>query len=292
MTPYERRIDQIQKEIIQQYGEETLSFIQTIDEGFLRMSLAGYTLKKSLAERTERERQLYQMMLWYVTQIDEAKKLWSKADQEKKDKLNTEERWQEEAMHLKKSNYKELVRGVSKAFNEWQTKGEFEKRVDYDQRLKDSSAIALDRICLEEILKKEHYLSGNTEVKLDKDAARTASYYSLHIGRFDADREVYPVYSYDFTGEFPCPTETAKEISGDTHQIKIKASDFHLAMCNDGLILGSIKIEVLDRDNKVIYSRTLNNDNKEGKVLPLEIKREFLEIEENPYLKDYVFTYK
>ena len=63
-------------------------------------------------------------------------------------------------------------------------------------------------------------------------------------------------------------------------------------MCNDGLIIGSIKADVLDPNRNVIYSKNVANNNKEKKVLPLEIKREFLEIEENPYLKDYVFTYK
>ena len=121
--------------------------------------------------------------------------------------------------------------------------------------------------------------------------------YELHIQRFDVDREVYPIYInryqqgyYDFSGDFPCPTEIAKGISGDTYEIKI--SDLHLAMCNDGLIIGSIKADVLDPNRNVIYSKNVANNNKEKKVLPLEIKREFLEIEENPYLKDYVFTYK
>ena len=280
MTPYERRIDQIQKQAMQRYGMDALSEIM-LDEGLLRLSVAGYKMK---SRHTQQDTRSFQIVSWYLTQVQAAKKLWSKADVEKQKRKEAERARRKEIEHLKESNYGELLRDISNDFNRWQTKGEFEKRVDYDQRLKDSSVVVLNRISMDDILDWENYWRENIN-------------YELHIQRFDVDREVYPIYInryqqgyYDFSGDFPCPTEIAKGISGDTYEIKI--SDLHLAMCNDGLIIGSIKADVLDPNRNVIYSKNVANNNKEKKVLPLEIKREFLEIEENPYLKDYVFTYK
>lgn len=280
MTPYERRIDQIQKQAMQRYGMDALSVIM-LDEGLLRLSVAGYKMK---SRHTQQDTRSFQIVSWYLTQVQAAKKLWSKADVEKQKRKEAERARRKEIEHLKESNYGELLRDISNDFNRWQTKGEFEKRVDYDQRLKDSSVVVLNRISMDDILDWENYWRENIN-------------YELHIQRFDVDREVYPIYInryqqgyYDFSGDFPCPTEIAKGISGDTYEIKI--SDLHLAMCNDGLIIGSIKADVLDPNRNVIYSKNVANNNKEKKVLPLEIKREFLEIEENPYLKDYVFTYK
>lgn len=280
MTPYERRIDQIQKQAMQRYGMDALSVIM-LDEGLLRLSVAGYKMK---SRHTQQDTRSFQIVSWYLTQVQAAKKLWSKADVEKQKRKEAERARRKEIEHLKESNYGELLRDISNDFNRWQTKGEFEKRVDYDQRLKDSSVVVLNRISMDDILDWENYWRENIN-------------YELHIQRFDVDREVYPIYInryqqgyYDFSGDFPCPTEIAKGISGDTYEIKI--SDLHLAMCNDRLIIGSIKADVLDPNRNVIYSKNVANNNKEKKVLPLEIKREFLEIEENPYLKDYVFTYK
>lgn len=280
MTPYERRIDQIQKQAMQRYGMDALSVIM-LDEGLLRLSVAGYKMK---SRHTQQEVRSNQIVSWYLTQVQAAKKLWSKADVEKQKRKEAERARRQEIEHLKESNYGALVRDISNDFNEWQAKGEFEKRVDYDQRLKDSSVVVLDRISMDNILGWEKYWRENIN-------------YELHIQRFDVDREVYPIYInryqqgyYDFSGDFPCPTEIAKGISGDTYEIKI--SDLHLAMCNDGLIIGSIKADVLDPNRNIIYSKNVVNNNKERKVLPLEIKRAFLEIGENPYLQDYVFTYK
>lgn len=280
MTPYERRIDQIQKQAMQRYGMDALSVIM-LDEGLLRLSVAGYKMK---SRHTQQEVRSNQIVTWYLTQVQAAKKLWSKADVEKQKRKDAERARRQEIEHLKESNYGALVRDISNDFNEWQAKGEFEKRVDYDQRLKDSSVVVLDRISMDNILGREKYWRENIN-------------HELHIQRFDVDREVYPIYInryqqgyYDFSGDFPCPTEIAKGISGDTYEIKI--SDLHLAMCNDGLIIGSIKADVLDPNRNIIYSKNVVNNNKERKVLPLEIKRAFLEIGENPYLKDYVFTYK
>ena len=203
MTPYERRIDQIQKQAMQRYGMDALSVIM-LDEGLLRLSVAGYKMK---SRHTQQDTRSFQIVSWYLTQVQAAKKLWSKADVEKQKRKEAERARRKEIEHLKESNYGELLRDISNDFNRWQTKGEFEKRVDYDQRLKDSSVVVLNRISMDDILDWENYWRENIN-------------YELHIQRFDVDREVYPIYInryqqgyYDFSGDFPCPTDIAKGIS-------------------------------------------------------------------------------
>lgn len=287
MTPYERRIDQIQKQAMQRYGMDALSVIM-LDEGLLRLSVAGYKMK---SRHTQQEVRSNQIVTWYLTQVQAAKKLWSKADVEKQKRKDAERARRQEIEHLKESNYGEFVSGISNVFNEWQAKGEFEKRADYDQRLKDSSVVVLDRICSDKILRWEKSLSERTGTSIDTDDSKDIYDNDLHFMRFDVDREVYPTYIGNyFTGEFPCPTEIARSISDHTYQTR--TSDVRLLMCNDGIIIGSIKVEVLDRNREVIYSKTVRDITKDRKSFPIEVKRAFLEIQENPYLKDYVFTYK
>ena len=316
MTPYERKIVQINRQAIQRYGLKDALAMSLLSEGFLELSIDALKLQ---GLRTAQDVRQYQMASWYLTQLREAKKLWSKVDEEKKRRLaeekrqrealqakaeeeakrkEEEERRKEEAERIMRrahdllmaSGYENLTSDISRSFNKWQAKGEFEKRADYDQRLKDSSVIVLNRMCSKSVQE----LEENWENEFLDNSDR-----QLQIGGYDVDQEIYPIYIkrdqerenfYDFTGSFQCPTDIARKISDHTYRIDV--SNFHLAMCSDGILLDSIRVRVLDKNNKIVLSKTAHNDNKARAVSPLEIRSSSLDIQENPYVKGYAYVYK
>ena len=316
MTPYERKMVQINRLAVQRYGLSDALTLSILNEGFLELSIDALKLQ---GLRTAQDVRQYQMASWYLAQLREAKKLWSKVDEEKKRRL-AEEKRQREALQVKAeeeakrkaeeerrkeeaerimrrahdllmaSGYENLTSDISRSFNKWQAKGEFEKRADYDQRLKDSSVIVLNRMCSKSVQE----LEENWENEFLDNSDR-----QLQIGGYDIDQEIYPIYIkrnqgrenfYDFTGSFQCPADIARKISDHTYRIDV--SNFHLAMCSDGILLDSIRVRVLDKNNKIVLSKTAHNDNKARAVSPLEIRSSSLDIQENPYVKGYAYVYK
>lgn len=316
MTPYERKMAQINEQAIQRYGLSDALALSLLNEDLLEFSIAGFKLQ---GLRTAKDVRNYQMASWYLTQLRAAKKLWSKADEEKKRRL-AEEKRQREALQAKAeeearrkaeeerrkeeeerrmreaynrlmaSGYGDLTKDIATSFDKWQSKGEFEKRADYDQRLKDSSVIVLNRMCSKSVQE----LEENWENDFADNYSR-----QLQIGGYDVDQEIYPIYIkrdqgregfYDFTGSFQCPVDIARKISDHTYRIDV--SNFHLAMCSDGILLDSIRVRVLDKNNKVVLGKTAHNDDKARAVSPLEIRSSSLDIQENPYVKGYAYVYK
>ena len=241
-TAYQKRMEQIDKELAQKFGYSEPNNIVALE---ILNGMTDY-YKGINSSRAK-------IYSWYTKEQEAAKKLKTQADfdREKKEqeealakkkaeeakraaqaaesaKRQAEEEAAEEAELLyKNSDYYNLNKKIGKQFEKWSKKGEFETTSSYEERLKNQSVEKFYQIC-------EAIITDFFEE------------YSIDVvcGKYDADNQIFPVTIYvpskfweqlhrkNYTIEVPIPIEEASDFKSSTgHFVSSSSYETKWEMC-------------------------------------------------------------
>ncbi|MDR0419949.1 MAG: hypothetical protein LBH30_00630 [Prevotellaceae bacterium] len=194
-TAYEKRVEQIEKEAAQKLG------YPQYNEVVAMMLLDG--MNDALSARNTKKAKAF---MWYADELEKAEKLKTpeeirrekqeaeevrrkSAEREKKEEEQRQQKYELQKEREKQEAYwnsdiGEIEKSIKEKFVKWSEKGELEKTVDYQERLKTQSQDAFVQICIEKI---------NDRIRFLK------KYVSSELLAYNADDEYYPI-SFTFRG--------------------------------------------------------------------------------------------
>lgn len=160
--------------------------------------------------------------------------------------------------NLENSDYVEIGKAIKLEFENWAVKGEFEKTLDYQNRISKESSEQFATICLKEITKKTDPYSISNQNEYNR-------WLYIKLKRYDADKELYYIsLSKEYSGGIelvgvlkilPMDAQELKENFEDYKQI-VEAKDWFFS--NHNLFPSKIK---LSKTKEYIITYNLSNKN-------------------------------
>lgn len=196
-----------------------------------------------------------------------------KEAKERKLKLEQEKKLLAEQEAYQKTDVGNIRKNIQSAFEKWNQKGEFEKEVDYAERLKTQSQNAFDEICINQIKTKIN--DYNNDYNLRKELSTYNSENEFFIVSFQ-------INSVKWQNKLNIPISKAEDFKNNFSDLNSEIDEYDWCFVENNLCPTLI---------------TLNNDNSNYKF-PLsltnqsEISISFDDFKiENQYLKGYTFKY-
>ncbi len=292
-TTYVKRIEQIEKEAAQKLGYSRMNEIVAllIMEG-LSDALDGYITKKA------------RVAVWYSEELQKAESLKTAEEiGQEKQKAETEKRKSEETAEKRRKaeearaairRYESSDRGqienlIKHNFANWQTKGEFEKQADYEERLKTQSLQKFPEICVEAI--KYRIINKIYNPFLWHDRIRTKYLvYNSEDEFFDVSFALKN--GTEWRSKINIPIENAENLKNKFEYLKVKINDYDWCFVDNSLYPTLV---IMYTDNNPQKSLLIPNDSvyKFFSLIesPQKVSFAFNDLDiENEYLKDEVFN--
>lgn len=213
--------------------------------------------------------------------LNEAEKLKTGKDIEKdkfeKEKIDTEE---SERKYLKSDEVK-IKNSINEIFKKWNQKGEFEKEIDYEERLKNKSKESFSKICIVQI---KNEIKNNKYGFSEHDGNR--DYWKKELSFYNSEKELFTVKfelnGVEWQNDITISIAKAEGFKENWKDLKFEIDDYNWSFVDNNLCPNLVILKNIDTK----YKFPLSLKNK------LDISYSFNDFEiNNPYLKDYVFSY-
>lgn len=174
-----------------------------------------------------------------------------------------------------KTDVGNIRRNVQSAFEKWNQKGEFEKEIDYAERLKTQSQKAFEEICIKQI--KDKIKNYNNEYNFKKE-----------LSTYDSENEFFTV-SFKINGvewqnKINIPISQAQNFKTEWSDLDSEINDYDWCFVENSLCPTVITLRNQDNTSKYKFPLSLNNQ--------LDISYSFDNLGiDNPYLSGYIFKY-
>lgn len=198
---------------------------------------------------------------------------------EKEAKVRAEQKKKERELQAAQEAYEKtdvgaIHKNIKIAFEKWNLKGEFEKEVDFVERLQNQSQTAFDGICLEQIK--------------DRIENKDEYYWKKELLPYDAENEFFPVSfkinDISWQSNISIPIDQAETFKNKFNNLRFDISDYDWCFVENSLFPSLITLESRDNDTKYQFPVLIQNQS--------EISQSFENLEiDNPYLIGYVFKF-
>lgn len=279
-TIYEKKKSELQTQIALNYGLNALADIQSIEEEKGEQEI----LKQKDAAT------ISTLLLGYPTNITSAVSFYAK-ELKKIQGLKTNIDFQRDKVEEKKREQKkyeetdigEIKKNIKTAFDTWNKKGEFEKEIDYPERLKTHSISAFENICIKEIWREiDNKNTGfsNQPFKMHNIKLN----YNSEKEFFDISFELFNGGLYfkgiQYKGKIYIPLEQAQKFKQEINEY---GEDTYIDYYDWCLVGNDLTPTIITLNNyKVLVTL----------VAPKEIMIPFNELNiNNQNLNDYIFNY-
>ncbi len=196
-----------------------------------------------------------------------------KEAKERKLKLEQEKKLLAEQEAYQKTDVGNIRKNIQSAFEKWNQKGEFEKEVDYAERLKNQSKNAFDEICINQIKAKIN--DYNNDYNLRKELSTYNSENEFFIVSFQ-------INSVKWQNKLNIPISKAEDFKNNFSDLNSEIDEYDWCFVENNLCPTLI---ILNNDNSN-YKFPLSLTNQS------EISISFDDFKiENQYLKGYTFKY-
>lgn len=283
-TPYQKKQLELSKKYFQIfYGYrmtmadevfyEQLAQGEDAQEFLLAMGILGYAMSNT-------EAQVKKVLTQMKNEYAAAEKLKNATDfrlekevKARKEQAEKERKLRAEQEAYAKTDVGSIQKNIKSDFEKWNQKGEFEKEVDYAERLKTQSQNAFDEICINQIKTKIN--DYNNDYNLRKELSTYNSENEFFIVSFQ-------INSVKWQNKLNIPISKAEDFKNNFSDLNSEIDEYDWCFVENNLCPTLI---------------TLNNDNSNYKF-PLsltnqsEISISFDDFKiENQYLKGYTFKY-
>jgi hypothetical protein len=303
-TAYEKKKTELLLQIWQKYGQRTATLIgntlsnKTDKEVFEYAKAAeeGIAVAALYGKSDER----FNAIIWYAKELKKIQKLKTAAELKQEKDRQTLLAQQE----FEKTDYGSIYKSIKSDFQPWNQKGEFEKQIDYDERLKNQSKDKFIEVCIKKTQETIKNFGGN-DSQLRKE-----------LLKYNSEDESFTV-SFKFKekewqNKLKIPIEKAEGFKEKWNQLKWQKNHDDWCLIGNDLFPTIITLaysntykeeysntddEEYSNTQKEEYSNTQNVDNTTYSLdLPLkgqtEITIPFDKLEmQNTYLKNFVFKY-
>jgi len=284
-TPYQKRQLELSKKYFQIFYGYRMSmadevFYEQLAEGkdaqefLLAMGILGYAMNHS-------EAQVKKVLTQMKNEYAQAEKLKNATDfrLEKEAKAKAEQAKKERELRATQEAYAKtdvgsIQKNIKSEFEKWNQKGEFEKEIDYTERLKNQSRTAFDSICLEKI-----------ETKING----FYSYYGTkELSKYNSEKEFFTVSfkinDLEWQSDINIPISQAEKFKNNFSDLRFKIGDYDWCFVENSLCPTLVTLTNRDNDTKYQFPVLLQNQS--------EITQSFNNLEiANQYLNGYVFKF-
>ncbi len=256
-TAYEKKVSQIKNKY-----EERMSRMVLAGGGRIVLEGLMFKMKKELKDAEKLK-----------TKVDFQREKKKRIEEEKrKEQERIEEEKREKQEEYENSDFRIIFKGVKSSFAKWNKKGEFEKKEDFYNRLRDKSKEKFVEICINEIKNRISFLWKRIE-NGDKYAFED-------VGTYDSEKEFFPI-SFK-VGKHVWKTTINVPI-GEAKNFK---NEVRWTMGKFGIIDNQLFPTVIALKHKEVYKKL--NVSLKG-LTGINISFDELGID-NEFLKGYVFT--
>lgn len=203
-TPYEKKKEALSVQFFKDLGVSPATIKKYVDAG----EIGGIFLLGNISEKLNTEKGML-LLLKYNNDIKNAEKLKNATDfkrdeekrlaeQRKKEAEQAKQRERENQQELarqeeqrqrdfKNSDYYKLATDIKEEFEKWASKGEFEKTLDYDNRINNDAKQKFTNICFNKIYNK----IGVYESTYNSERSNYDYPIKIDLGEYDADNEQF-----------------------------------------------------------------------------------------------------
>jgi hypothetical protein len=276
-TPYQKK----QLELSKKYFEILYGYRMTMaDEAFyeqlsqgkeaqeflLALGIMGYATKHS-------EAQCKKVFTQMANEYKQAEKLKNATDF----KLEKDKKLQAEQAAYAKTDVGSIQKNIKYAFEKWNQKGEFEKEIDYAERLKTKSQTAFDEICINQINEKISNYNNRYNYNLKTELSTYNSETEFFIIQFK-------INGVEWQNKVNIPISKAQSFKNNFSDFRFKVDNYDWCFVENNLCPTLVTLE--NEDDNSNYNFPLSATNKS------EIYFAFNDFGiENQYLNGYTFKY-
>lgn len=291
LTPYEKKVKEINVRYFEKfYGRpmswgDQLQIEQVLSEGgsaefIMGLALVNFAMKnpKSYVEPVLKK---------YDAELKAAEKLKGPVDIQKEkerkakaEQIEKEKKLQAEQEAYEKTDIGNIQKNIKSAFEKWNQKGEFEKEVDYAERLRTQSQTGFEEICIKQIKKRiNNFNSYNYYDGYNLKA---------ELSTYNSENEFFTVL-FKFNGiewqnKINIPISKAESFKNNWSDYEFEIDDYD--WCFVGNNLCPTLVFIKNKEDNTKYNCPLSATNKS------EIYFEFNDFGiENQYLNGYTFKY-
>lgn len=229
-------------------------------EGFKRELKQAEKLKTAVDFKREREVKVKKELEVNLAKTKEG-------EEEKNRKL------QEQQESYERTDLGIIKKSIKNAFEIWNQKGEFEKEVDYEERLKNKSKEAFSQICLEQIKRKIENFSYN-------------HYLEKELSLYNSEKELFTITfkfnEAEWQNNINIPIAKAQEFKNNWDDLKFEINEYDWCFVNNSLCPTLVVFN--SGDEKFEFPLSLKNQ------LDISYSSDNLGIN-NPHLKNVFFKY-
>ena len=249
-------------------GKDTKDFL-------LGLGILGYAMKHS-------EAQCKKVFTQMANEYKQAEKLKNATDYKLEKEANArklqyekEKKLQAEQEAYIKTDVGRIQRDIKSAFEKWNQKGEFEKEVDYAERLKTQSQTTFDEICIKQIRDKIN--NYNSKYNLRNE-----------LSTYNSEGEFFTVF-FEINGvkwqnKINIPISQAQNFKTEWSNFNSKIYDYDWCFIENNLCPTTVTLENNDNNSKYNFPLSLNSQ------YAITYTFDNLGID-NSYLKGYIFKY-
>jgi len=209
------------------------------------------------------------------TQMNNEFKLAEKLKNSTDFRLEKEQKLRTEQAEYEKTDIGSIQKNIKIEFEKWNKKGEFEKEIDYAERLKTQSQTTFESICLEQITSK---IKNYDYYNWQKDLSAYNSENEFFIVTFKTN-------GLEWQSKINMPISNAQKFKNDWYDFKFEIDDYSWCVVETKLCPSLVKLVARQEINsKYEFPLTLKNKSD------ISFNFDKLEIN-NTYLKGYVFNY-
>lgn len=270
-TAYEKKKAELIVQVWQKWGQRTAALLNnTISDKSDEELFALAKEAKIAAALTGGANSPYSAILWYFERIKQAEKLKTvvdfKREKDLKDKKERELYERTDAGSIKKS--------IKESFEKWNQKGEFEKKIDFDLRLKNNSQSAFFQICTEQIRSR---VGTDNNYDLEKE-----------LSIYDSEKELFTVTfkrnGIKWQNTIKIPIANAVNFKNNWSDLEYEIDDYDWSFVENSLCPTLVTLVNRADNSKYTFPLLLKNQS--------EISYSFDEIKiVNPYLQTVIFKY-
>lgn len=284
-TPYQKKQLELSKKYFQIfYGYrmtmadevfyEQLAQGEDAQEFLLAMGILSYAMSNS-------EAQVKKVLTQMKNEYAAAEKLKNATDirLEKEAKVRKEQAEKERKLLAEQEAYAKtdvgsIQKNIKSEFEKWNQKGEFEKEIDYAERLRSQSRTAFDGLCLEEIKSK---IKGFNFY-----------YWTKELSTYDSENEFFTVLfktnGVEWQGKINIPISQAEKFKSNWSNLRMKIDDYDWRFVENSLCPTLIVLENERENSNYEFPLTAQNQS--------EILYYFDDLEiDNSYLEGHIFKF-
>lgn len=286
LTPYEKKIKEINvKHFEIFYGSpmswgDQLQLEQVLSKGgsaefIMGLALMNFAMnnQKSYVESIVKK---------YGAELKAAEKLKGPADiqKEKEQKAIAEQNKKEKELKAQQEAFSKTDVGniqinIKSEFEKWNQKGEFEKEIDYAERLKTKSQTTFNEICINQIQKR--ISNYNNRYNLKTELSPYNSENEFFIIKFE-------INGLEWQDKVTIPISKAQPFKNNFSNYKFEVNDYDWCFVENNLCPTLVKLENNDDNSKYEFSLFASNKS--------EISYAFNDFGiDNKYLNGYTFKY-